>query len=367
MTDLVIIHNHPIHYQHLLFLELANQGLNFEVLFTAGSSIERLEQPLPQRGEYRYRIGYPGPYEQASAIGTARFVWRALRALSPRVVIISGYSGVAAWTAWLWVRYAKARCILWAESNEFDQPRSAWKEFPKRIFVARCDRAHVYGSASKAYIEKLGMPAAKIFTGRAVVDADRFLAIRDPIERPEKKLLLYVGRFSPEKNLPFLLRAFRGVDQDHKNPELILMLVGYGPLDAELRKLAADLGIAGSVRFPGKALQAELPSIYQAADAFVLPSTREPWGLVANEAMLCGLPVLISSQCGCAADLAQPESGWTFSPWDETGLTGILNEIVRTPRDSLQAKGRAAKRVAMQYSPANCARIVAASVNECAG
>ena len=54
----------------------------------------------------------------------------------------------------------------------------------------------------------------------------------------------------------------------------------------------------------------ELASVYGGADAFVLPSLSEPWGLVVNEAMLCGLPVLVSTQCGCATDLAQPETGW---------------------------------------------------------
>ena len=72
---------------------------------------------------------------------------------------------------------------------------------------------------------------------------------------------------------------------------MVLDLVGYGPLEDELRGLAKELGILTLVRFRGKFLQAELPAIYRSADAFILPSLVEPWGLVVNEAMLCGLPV----------------------------------------------------------------------------
>jgi hypothetical protein len=69
-----IIHNHPIHYKHLLFSELAKNGLDFEVLFMAASSGQRIERPLPRNGEYRYRFGWDGPYEDAPAI----FIRRAL-------------------------------------------------------------------------------------------------------------------------------------------------------------------------------------------------------------------------------------------------------------------------------------------------
>ena len=92
-----------------------------------------------------------------------------------------------------------------------------------------------------------------------------------------------MGRFSSEKNLAGLLRAFRGVQQDPENPRVVLNLVGYGPLGDELRELAKALGISPLVRFRGKFPQAELPAIYRSADAFVLPSLVEPWGLVVNE------------------------------------------------------------------------------------
>jgi glycosyltransferase involved in cell wall biosynthesis len=365
MVNVAIIHNHPIHYKHLVFGELAKQGLDFEVLFTGASSGQRIERPLPKNGEYRYRIGWDGPYEDAAAKHTARYVWRSLSELRPRAVIISGYYDVAAWTAWLWAEQQKAGKILWAESNEFDHPRRAWKELPKKLFVSRCDIAHVYGKTNRDYIRKLGMPEGRIFVRRAVADTERFLA-HDSAEspKPSYKVLLFVGRFSQEKNLSFLLRAFGKLSQNPENPRMLLDLVGYGPLEAELRRLAEELDISPLVRFRGKFPQAELPAMYRSADALVLPSVSEPWGLVVNEAMLCGLPVLVSTQCGCAADLARPETGWPFSPWDEGGLASLLEKIAETPREALAEKGRAARKLAAEYSPQNCAAIVADTVRE---
>jgi len=229
--------------------------------------------------------------------------------------------------------------------------------------VWHCDLAHVYGQSNLEYIRKLGMPLDRIFIKRAVADTERFLEDNTAEHpKPGYKVLLYVGRFSPEKNLGWLLRAFRRVQQDPENPRMILDLVGYGPLEDELRELAKALGISPLVRFRGKFLQAELRAIYRSADALILPSVIEPWGLVVNEAMLCGLPVLVSTQCGCAADLARPETGWTFSPWAESTLANLLEEIAETPRAVLEEKGRAARQLAAQYSPQNCAVIVTKTV-----
>ncbi len=368
MASTAIIHNHPIHYKHLLFCELAKKGLDFEVLFTAASSSDRIETPLPERHQYFYSIGYSGPYEQAPKWNTARSVWRALNRIRPRVVIISGWYDVAGWTAWFWANLNGAGSILWAESNAFDLPRRSWRELPKRLFVNRCNSAHVFGTLNRDYLQQLGMARSRIYTGQAIVNTALFLnAPATQISKPESITLLYCGRFSPEKNLPMLLRAFASLGQNAERPRMTLKLIGYGPLEDSLRQLANELGIAGLVDFAGKVRQTELPQLFRAADALVLPSTRETWGLVVNEAMLSGLPVAVSDRCGCAADLVRPDTGWTFSPFDEPGLTQLLVRIAATPRDDLKKMGLAAQLIAANYSPENCAEIVMKSVEELLG
>jgi glycosyltransferase involved in cell wall biosynthesis len=363
-----VVHNHPIHYKHLLFCALAKLGLEFEVLFVAGSSSQRIERPLPTRNEYRYTIGFEGPYEGATAIATAKYIWSTLNRLSPRVVIIAGYYDIADWTALAWSILNRKHAILWAESNAFDRPRGFLKEAVKSVFVKNCHCAHVYGKTNADYIAQLGMPRARIYIKRAVANTDLFLSsetIVSPVKTGPLRLL-YVGRFAEEKNLGFLLRAFARVTQATKTPRIVLELVGYGPLERQLRSLSVELGIESIVTFPGKALQSDLPAIYRRADVFVLPSVYEPWGLVAIEAMLCGLPVLASTQCGCTGDLDIPKTGWSFSPYDLTTLAELLEMLSHVDRARLREMGAAARTLASQYSPENCATIVYGSVAEAA-
>jgi glycosyltransferase involved in cell wall biosynthesis len=360
MLTAAIIHNHPIHYKELLFRELTARGFSFEVLFTASSSLDRLDT---SNAGYRSRCGYAGPYETAPARETVRFVWSSLNELRPGVVIISGYYDVAAWTAWTWAELHRRPKLLWAESNVFDHPRTWWKETVKSAFVRRCDAADVYGRSSLAYLCELGMPEDRITTKRAVLDT-RLFSYPGPrcIDRPYQ-VLLYVGRFAPEKNLEFLLRVFGGMQQGRRDPSLVLALVGYGPLEARLRALASDLGLGRSVQFWGAAQQRELPSFYRRADALILPSLRESWGLVVLEAMGCGLPAIVSDRCGCVADVVTSETGWTFDPHDAASLARVLDSFRRSSPARLERMGRAAAGIASEYSPENCARLVLNSVN----
>ena len=363
MTRVAIVHNHPIHYKHLLFRELERLGLDFTVLFTAGGSKNRIE-PLTLKPEsYKFCIGFQGPYERYPRMQTYRFIWHRLSQLSPEVVIISGWYDIAAWTAWFWCRRYRRPTILWAESNRFDRPRHFWTELPKRVFVRGCAAANVYGSSNREYLVWLGMPEDRIITKRAVVDVHRFAGTANvPKHRPPHKVLLYVGRFSAEKNLEFLLRAFSRIRQESATPKIVLAMVGYGPLESRLRAMVKALGLQGLVEFWGPKRQEELPAVYGCSDAFVLPSLREPWGLVVLEAMVCGLPVLVSARCGCALDLVTPETGWTFDPCNEAGLAQLLEKVADLPRVKLHEMGLSARAVGIQYSPENSAKIVMSTI-----
>ena len=84
----------------------------------------------------------------------------------------------------------------------------------------------------------------------------------------------------------------------------------------------------------------------------------EPWGLTVNEGMLCGLPAIVSQRCGCARDLINPGTGWSFHPRDSAGFARILEEVAAMPLNDLRVMGKNAAALARNYSPENCARIV---------
>jgi len=360
--QIAVVHNHWIHYKDLLFRAMAARGLDFIALFTAGHSARRRDPGPPEHRAYPYWIAHDGPYETVRQFAIARKMWRALGPVRPSCVIISGWYDAAAWSAWLWSRAHRVPMILWAESNIFDRSRHAPLEAIKRIYARPFRAAHVYGRSNAEYLLKLGVPRDRIFTKRAVLDTGLFQPRPRTAPRPPYKTMIFVGRLSPEKNLHRLLLALGQVPQDAARPRLVLRIVGYGPLEQALRCQVARLALEPFVELRGAAAQRELPAIYSAADALVLPSTSEPWGLVVNEAMCCGLPVLVSNRCGCAADLVTPETGWTLDPTDVPQLASTLEWFAGVPPARLAEMGEAARAVACQYSPANCAAIVSESV-----
>ena len=357
-----VVHNHWVHYQDLLFAELALRLPKFFVIFAAPTS-----KTSPTTGNltllrYKASILSDKPYENASLIGVALGLWSALRQSNPDVLIVSGWYSLEGWAGWLWARVNRVPIILWAESNHFDKKRVWYKEPIKRYFVKYCRYVHVYGHSSQNYLMRLGFPPGRIVTKRAVFDVDRFTRLHDLTPSAGPMKLLYVGRLAPEKNLQFLIRAFMAFQSKIHGSGVTLTIVGHGPERAELEDLVASLGGKDVIEFRGKVSQSELPAVYSSHDLFILPSTYEPWGLVVAEAMACGLPALVSTQCGCAADLVTKTSGWTFDPYRLESLAIALEAASSESRESIRSRGNAAQALVSDYSPAACADRVLASI-----
>lgn len=144
----------------------------------------------------------------------------------------------------------------------------------------------------------------------------------------ECQTVLYVGRLAPEKNLGFLLESF--VDLKKNLPEARLVMVGEGPERQTLVTEANRLGIGDSLIMPGRLEGDALYGWYLVADAFVLPSSREPYGAVVNEALVFGLPVVCSQLAGAAALIRGEQQGMTLPVDDPVvyskGISKLLEE-----------------------------------------
>jgi glycosyltransferase involved in cell wall biosynthesis len=155
-----------------------------------------------------------------------------------------------------------------------------------------------------------------------------------------------VARFVKRKNLDGLLRAYaeyrQSVLSGHtESPPWRMVILGDGDERTALQDLVRDQNIEG-VTFPGFHQIEDLPIYYGLAGAFVHPASQEQWGLVVNEAMAAGLPVLVSEKCGCAPDLVcQGQNGFTFAPEDMSTLAGLM-ELMSSERVDLERMGRAA-------------------------
>jgi len=171
---------------------------------------------------------------------------------------------------------------------------------------------------------------------------------RERLGLPDR-FFLTVSRLSPEKNLDGLLRAFAQYRKQGGTWDLVV--VGSGPLEGELKE-RVDTGAVSGVHFVGWQSYEDLPRYYGLASCFVLPSISETWGLVVNEAMACGLPVLVSERCGCAPELCRPgENGFTFAPNATGQLAQFMLEVSSSRKDQLAAWGKASQRIVSAFTP----------------
>lgn len=272
----------------------------------------------------RYFLLSRRPVEQRDLAGRLAAFWRIVRDRGVTRLAIAGYGRPEYVLFILLGRLLGCRITLFAESW-YGEGRA--KNRLKGLFLRACCHGFLLSGirAREHFEQRLGIPPWRIFIPYSVVDNDHF-AQRSGA--PREKIVLCVARFSPEKNLPLLIRSFEAsrLAATHH-----LRIIGGGPQEEALRAAIKDprrVELAGWVGYR------DLPAEYARARFFVLPSRFEPWGLVVNEAMAAGLPVIVSDACGCQPDLVGPANGFVFPAGDGAALTGIFDRIAGL--DSLQ-------------------------------
>lgn len=144
-----------------------------------------------------------------------------------------------------------------------------------------------------------------------------------------KKILLFVGRLVDVKNIPLLLKAYKNLSSEYE-----LIIIGDGEIREKLQQLCKSLGIC--VHFLGKKEGDDLYVWYKAADTLVLPSYREPFGAVVNEALLAGCKCVVSKNAGASCLINEGINGYTFDPTS-------IDDLVRCIRTSIQMSGSGSK------------------------
>lgn len=303
---------------------------------------------------------------EVSAADVRRMVHKHLSQLNPDVVCINGYSFSHSLAALEWSVQNSIPTILCSESNEFDADRNPVKEWLKRQIVKLCAAGLAGGRPQAHYLKRLGLPANHIFTGYDAVDNQYFqrqseaarsndAQLRARYKLPERYFLA-CARFTEKKNLQGLLRAYARYRELGRligvTTPWDLVLLGDGPLRETLCSMRAALGLDGSFHLPGATQYAELPVFYGLAQGFIHASTTEQWGLVVNEAMACGLPVLVSNRCGCASDLVREgHNGFTFDPGDTEQLAKLMLEMSLLPAMKRGTLGANSQRQISRFGP----------------
>src|SRR5438132_3169717 len=311
--------------------------------------------------------GHPGKAELRQA-----FCW-ALEQAKPDVVAVNCWNNFGSLAAANCCVDRGITIVVVSESAREDELLTWWKEMLKRRIVDLYSAALVGGQRHIDYLVELGMPRERIFTGYDVVDNHYFARgaaeirnshlrqgnggqaaseIRNKHGLPESYFLAS-ARFIPKKNLPRLIRAYSVYRQKSEvagNTPWDLVLLGDGPLRQTLNSQLSTLNLQAHVHLPGFKQYDELPVYYALAKAFVHASTTEQWGLVVNEAIASGLPVIVSDRCGCVPELVNG-NGFTFDPFDEQELVERLSQMASLSDDERKSLSDASYGISATFAP----------------
>jgi 1,2-diacylglycerol 3-alpha-glucosyltransferase len=344
-------------YMVARFARLAQVYENLAVVNVLGEDAREWEVEL---GILRDRLVVVGAVpEELEAKGKCAAVINFLERRQPEALVLAGYRDPPQIAAARWAKRNGAVRILHADTWQGDRPRYWLKEFIKRRFFVEpyFEAAFVPGIRALQYINSLGIPENAIWRGLYVVDNDYFAQgaaaarqdqgeLRTRLGLPEDYFLC-VARLSPEKNLRRLLDAYSRYRE--WGGDWRLVIVGAGPQEKELKEFAASRGGAG-VWFAGWGAYEALPAYYGLARCFILPSLSEPWGMVVNEAMACGLPVLVSRKCGCLPELCyRGVNGFDFDPLDVEGMAQLMFRVSGGGPD-LEVMGQASRRLISNFT-----------------
>ena len=284
---------------------------------------------------------------------TVKKTFDLLSHINPDVIVIAGYARLSMLSALFWSLWYRKPSITLSDSKEDDEPRIWWKEGIKSFLVNKYSSALVAGNKHKKYLVKLGFPEDGIFMGYDVVDnsvfhPDKIKQLPSPIHKP---YFLSINRFVAKKNLLLLITAYAHYHQKVGDKAWDLVLCGDGELRPQIEGLIKQYQLENHVYLPGFLQQGEMLPYFAHAQAFIHASITEQWGLVVNEAMAAGLPVIVSNRCGCFEDLVMEGiNGFGFNPENQAELTNLMLKMSSEDID-LEAMGKASLSHIQKYSP----------------
>lgn len=310
-----VLASHPIQYQAPLYQELARRGaVDLEVAFLNTDGSRPYHDPsfgvtvawnIDLLGGYRSTV-----LPRRSLSGKAAWLAALSRWLRGRdIVVLHGHSDPDVVLAAAACRLLGIPYLLRGESHA-EPSASGWRAIARHLVAGTVVRAAAgalpIGQRNAAFYQRYGR--IPHYLAPYSVDNDRFQAMSEAArptrdERlaalgldPERPTVVFSGKLIQQKRPLDVVRAI-GASEGNLN----LLMLGDGPLMADARGYESDL----PVRCLGFVNQAEIPGWYSCGDVLALPSGREPWGLVVNEAMACGLVPVVSDAVGCAADLVE--------------------------------------------------------------
>jgi glycosyltransferase involved in cell wall biosynthesis len=361
MPRLAVIASHPIQYHAPLFRELARR-LDLTVFYAyRATAVDQAEAGFGVGFDWDIDLlsGYTHMFlnNVAKSPGLGRFGGCDTPEIGARLQ--EGHFDAVLLPGWHLKTYLQGLLaakrlglpVLARGDSHLDTPRPAIKREVKAVvfppFLRLFDAALYVGQRSRAYWTHYRYPSKRLFFSPHCVDTEWFAAratnaVRAALRSelgiaPDAKVALFAGKFMSFKRPLDLVAAVK------REREIIILVAGAGALEQELAAAARAAGV--TLHALGFCNQSKMPQVYAVADVLVLPSDgRETWGLVANEALACGRPVILSDAVGAAPDLAADGTAGRVYPVGDVGaLAAALRDVIARPptAEAITAKSRA--------------------------
>lgn len=352
---LAVLNSHPVQYFAPLYRKIAETpDIDITVFYCSRQSVASghidigfghqviWDRPLLEGYTHRFLPnlgsdrGVRGFFSLLN-IGIVREIWKGRF----DAIVIHGQNYAVNLLALFAAKFVGTRVFMRAETQLLLKQRGI-KKLVRRplmtVFYRLCDAFLCIGTLNREFYRHHGVSEAKLFLVPYTVDneffmqkADEFALVRDQSKvelgmAPKSPVIMYASKLIRRKRPMDLLQAFRLLVQRGIDAELLI--IGDGPEKAELESFARSSKL-DRVFFLGFKNQSELPRYYAMAEVFVLPSEDEPWGLIINEVMCAGVPVVTTDKVGAHTDLVTPgETGYCYKVGDIAGLAESLARIL---------------------------------------
>ena len=381
---LAIISTHPIQYYAPVFKLLHERGkIEIRVFYTWGEDSQKSYDPgfnKTVKWDISLLDGYPYEWVKNTSKNPGSHNFKGIvnpelpqqiEAYQPDAILVYGWAYSGHLKA---IRYFKNKVPIYfrGDSTLLNEQRGI-KSLLKSIFLKwvynHVHHAFYVGKNNKAYFKQYGLKNNQLSFAPHAIDNGRFQADQSQQAHELRKslniadddiLILYAGKFEPVKNVKTLVTAFANI----KQPNVHLLLVGNGVDEPDLVHYVKTHNIE-QLHFLNFVNQSYIPSVYQAADIFCLPSISESWGLAVNEAMACGKAVLVSDKVGCAIDLViSGKNGDIFEAGNVDALTKKLIRLLSNGKPGLLKMGRQSQVIIKHWDFETQVKAIEAVLNE---
>jgi glycosyltransferase involved in cell wall biosynthesis len=351
----LFVASHPVQYQSPLFRRMAKHPLlDLHVAYCSLRGAESGYDPefeATTKWDIPLLDGYSWTLTPNAGSGAEKFLglrnpmlWPLIRRGNfDAVVCYLPYVRASFWICYLAARFSGAAFLFGTDAHSFEsRDGSPWKARLKKIAWRRlfglADQVFARSSRTHELLLSAGIPETRISPVSSVVDnewwVEQSARISGPTVHaswglpPGSAVILFCAKLQPWKRPFDVLEAFGKLNRD----ETALVFAGEGPLKAALERRASQMGLGARVRFLGFVNQSQLPTVYAASNVMVLPSEYEPFGLVVNEALCCGCPVIASDCVGATRDLIAPlREDFVYPCGDVEALTKVLTKAFARP------------------------------------